>query len=155
MTLRRPPVPPPAQYETLAARVEVDAVHKRQRAGESEFARVRIVFEPGEPGSGYVFEVLDSAGGLPERFWRGVEAGLDSSRRRGPVAGLPVSDIRAALVDGAWDEQASSELTFLLAAEMAFTDLRQKGVFKVVGERLPEPGPPAQSARIIPFPKRP
>jgi elongation factor G len=160
MRLDRPAIPPPDRYETIAAPITVDVTYKRM-VKVGEFARVLMRFEPTLRGRGYSFHVALEGDEVPERFLPGIEAGLESSRRRGPKAGYPVSDFTATLIGGAHHDLDSSEVAFLNAAEMAFVELREKGEFIVVEGpdfRPPAPEPeeaPRYSDNVIPFPKRP
>ena len=77
------------------------------------------MFEPGEPGSGYSFKSKVIGGSIPEEFIPGVEKGLEASRETGVLAGFPVIDFKATLVDGNYHDVASSVLAFELAARHA------------------------------------
>jgi elongation factor G len=92
--------PQVAYRETLGCRSEIDYTHKRQSGGSGQFARVKLVFEPGEPGSGYSFESKIVGGSVPQEFIPGVEKGLEASRETGVLAGFPVIDFNVTLVDG-------------------------------------------------------
>jgi elongation factor G len=126
--------PQVAYRETFTKTVEVDYIHKKQTGGAGQFARVEIVFAPGVAGSGFVFENKIVGGSVPKEFIPGVQKGLDSARGSGVLAGFPVIDIHATLVDGASHDVDSSVMAFELAARAAFREAMQKA-----GPRLLEP----------------
>ena len=92
--------PQVAYRETLGRKSEIDYTHKKQSGGSGQFARIKVVFEPGAPGSGYSFESKIVGGSIPKEFIPGVEKGLEASRETGVLAGFPVIDFKATLVDG-------------------------------------------------------
>jgi elongation factor G len=110
--------------ETLGRRAEIDYTHKRQTGGSGQFARVKIVFERNEPGAGYAFESKIVGGSVPKEYVPGIEKGLESAKDNGLLAGFPVIDFKATLVDGAYHDVDSSVLTFEIAARAAFRELR-------------------------------
>jgi elongation factor G len=118
--------PQVAYRETITKPVHVDYVHKKQTGGSGQFARVQINFEPGEPGSGFVFESKVVGGSVPKEYIPGVQKGLDGSRGAGVLAGFPVIDFRATLVDGASHDVDSSVMAFEIAARAAFREGIQK-----------------------------
>jgi elongation factor G len=126
--------PQVAYRETISRRAEIDYTHKKQTGGTGQFARVKLVFEPGEVGSGFVFESSVVGGSVPKEYIPGVEKGLTSSKENGLLAGFPVIDFKASLVDGAYHDVDSSVLAFEIAARAAFKELREKG-----GAKLLEP----------------
>jgi elongation factor G len=93
-----------------------------------------LVFEPQEPGAGYLFESKIVGGAVPKEYIPGVEKGLASAMNTGPVAGFPVIDFKASLIDGAYHDVDSSSLAFEIAARAAF----REGITKA-GPRLLEP----------------
>jgi elongation factor G len=114
--------PQVAYRETLGCRSECDYTYKRQSGGGGQFARIKVVFEPGEPGSGYSFESKVVGGSVPKEFIPGVEKGFEASCETGVLAGFPVIDFKATLVDGNYHDVDSSVLAFELAARHAFKD---------------------------------
>jgi elongation factor G len=117
--------------ETLGRRSEADYTHKVQ-TGSGRFARVKIVFEPCAPGSGYQFESKVAGGSIPEEFIPGVEKGLAASCAFGVLAGFPVIDFKATLVDGAYHDWDSSVLAFEIAARAAFREGLAKAQCKLL-----------------------
>ena len=126
--------PQVAYRETISRAAEVDYTHKKQTGGSGQFARVKIQFEPLESGSGFVFESAVVGGSVPKEYIPGVQKGLKGARESGVIAGFPVIDFKATLVDGASHDVDSSVLAFEIAARQAF----REGVSKA-GPMLLEP----------------
>jgi elongation factor G len=124
--------PQVAYRETLTKPVEIDYTHKKQTGGSGQFARVKIVFEPLAAGSGFVFENEIVGGAIPKEYIPGVEKGLNASRDSGPLAGFPLIDFRATLVDGAYHEVDSNVLTFEIASRAAFRELKERKAVKLL-----------------------
>ncbi|HEY3799989.1 MAG TPA: elongation factor G [Caulobacteraceae bacterium] len=124
--------PQVAYRETLGRKTEIDYVHKKQTGGSGQFARVKIVFEPVEAGVGYSFESKIVGGNVPKEYIPGVEKGLESIKDNGLLAGFPVIDFKATLIDGAYHDVDSSVLAFEIAARAAFRELREKGAPKLL-----------------------
>ena len=118
--------PQVAYRETLSREFLCDYTHKKQSGGSGQYARVKIRFEPLEPGSGYEFVNEVVGGSVPREYVPGVQKGLESARQSGPTAGFPCIDFRAALVDGAYHEVDSSALAFEIAARAAFREAAPK-----------------------------
>jgi elongation factor G len=118
--------PQVAYRETITRPARVDYTHKKQSGGSGQFARVIIEIEPNEKGKGYEFENEVVGGTVPKEFVPGVEKGLNSVLQSGVVAGFPVLDIKASLVDGAYHEVDSSAIAFEIAARMALREALQK-----------------------------
>ena len=126
--------PQVAYRESLGRAADIDYTHKKQTGGTGQFARVKIKFEPGEPGSGFVFENTVVGGSVPKEYIPGVQKGLESAKENGLLAGFPVIDFKATLYDGGFHDVDSSVLAFEIASRAAFRELREKG-----GPRLLEP----------------
>jgi len=124
--------PQVAYRESLGKRAEIDYTHKKQTGGTGQFARVKLVFEPGEPGSGFVFESSIVGGAVPKEYVPGVQKGLESAKDNGLLAGFPLIDFKATLVDGAYHDVDSSVLAFEIASRAAFKELREKGAPKLL-----------------------
>ena len=118
--------PQVAYRESIGRVSEVDYTHRKQTGGSGQFARVKIVFEPGAPGSGYLFESKVVGGSVPKEFRPGVVKGLAAARESGVLAGFPVIDFKAVLIDGASHDVDSSVLAFEIAARAAFREAMQK-----------------------------
>jgi elongation factor G len=114
--------PQVAYRETITRSAEIDYTHKKQTGGSGQFARVKLVFEPLEPGEGFVFENKVTGGSVPKEFVPGVAKGLNSSRETGVLAGFPLIDFKATLIDGASHDVDSSVLAFEIATRAAFRE---------------------------------
>ena len=119
--------PQVAYREKIGKAATIDYTHKKQTGGTGQFARVKIEFAPGEPGTGFVFESGIVGGAIPTEFIPGVVKGLESSKENGLLAGFPMIDVKATLIDGAFHDVDSSVLAFEIAARAAFKELKEKG----------------------------
>jgi elongation factor G len=114
--------PQVAYRETITRTAEIDYVHKKQTGGSGQYARIKVRFEPMEPGSGFVFENEIKGGNVPKEFIPAVEKGLESAKETGVLAGFPVIDFKAALYDGAYHDVDSSALAFEIASRACFRE---------------------------------
>ena len=114
--------PQVAYRETISKLSDVDYIHKKQSGGAGQFARVKIRFEPGDPGSGYEFINQIKGGNVPTEFIPGVQKGLLAQQQTGIIAGYPCIDFKATLYDGAFHDVDSSVLAFEIAARAAFRE---------------------------------
>jgi elongation factor G len=119
--------PQVAFREKLTRRAEVDYTHKKQTGGSGQFARVKIVAEPSEPGTPFEFENEIVGGAVPKEYIPGVEKGLESVLGSGVLAGFPVVDLKVSLIDGAYHDVDSSALAFEIASRAALREALQKG----------------------------
>jgi len=119
--------PQVAFRERITKPAEVDYTHKKQTGGTGQFARVKFIVEPNEPGKGFEFESKIVGGAVPKEYIPGVEKGLQSVLGAGVVAGFPVVDVKVQLIDGAYHEVDSSALAFEIASRAAFREALQKG----------------------------
>jgi len=124
--------PQVAYRETLTRKVEVDYTHRKQTGAAGQFARVKIVFEPQPPGFGYAFENGTVGHPVPDEFIPGVEKGLNASRDNGILAGFPLIDFKATLIDGAYHEVDSNPFTFEIAARAAFRELKERKAVRLL-----------------------
>ncbi|WP_420392760.1 elongation factor G [Acuticoccus sp.] len=118
--------PQVAYRETITQAAEIDYTHKKQTGGTGQFARVKLVIEPNEIGAGYEFVSEVVGGSVPKEYVPGVEKGIASVMTSGPIAGFPMVDIKARLIDGAFHDVDSSVLAFEIAARAAFREGCQK-----------------------------
>ena len=120
--------------ESITKTVEGDYTHKRQTGGAGEYAKVKIRFQPGEPGSGFVFETAVRGGAIPDAFIPAVEKGLLAAKEIGVVAKFPVVDLKCTLVDGGYHDVDSNGQAFEIAARACFWETLPKA-----GPRILEP----------------
>ena len=114
--------PQVAYRETITGGSDVDYTHKKQTGGSGQFARIKLKFEPGERGSGFVFESKIVGGNVPKEYIPGVEKGLKSSMETGVMAGFPMVDMMVTLYDGAYHDVDSSVMAFEIASRAAFRE---------------------------------
>jgi elongation factor G len=126
--------PQVAYRETISKTYEHDYTHKKQSGGSGQYARLKVRYEPTAPGTGYEFENDVVGGSVPKEYVPGVVKGLDSARGTGPIAGFPVIDFKATLIDGAYHDVDSSALAFEIAARANFREAIPKA-----GPKLLEP----------------
>ncbi len=126
--------PQVAYRETISREAEIDYTHKKQTGGTGQFARVKLVITPTEPGVGYSFEAKVVGGSVPKEYIPGVEKGIKSVMDSGPLAGFPVIDFKVALIDGAYHDVDSSVLAFEIAARAGMREGLKKA-----GAKLLEP----------------
>ena len=118
--------PQVAYRETITRKHEINYTHKKQTGGSGQFAKLTLVFEPGEAGSGFIFENAITGGAIPKEYIPGVEKGLKSSTESGVLAGFPMIDFKATLTDGGYHDVDSSVLAFEIAARAAYREGMQK-----------------------------
>ena len=126
--------PQVAYRETISREHEIDYTHKKQTGGTGQFARVKLVISPTEPGEGYSFESKVVGGSVPKEYIPGVEKGIKSVMDSGPLAGFPVIDFKVSLIDGAFHDVDSSVLAFEIASRACFREAAPK-----LGVQLLEP----------------
>lgn len=114
--------PQVAYRETITKKAEVDYTHKKQTGGAGQFARIKVVFEPLESGSGFQFESKIVGGSVPREYIPGVQKGLEAIKETGVIAGFPLIDFKATLIDGAYHDVDSSVMAFEVAAKSAFKE---------------------------------
>jgi len=115
-------LPQVAYRETISRETVTDYTHKKQTGGAGQFARVKIVFEPLASGEGFVFDNAVTGGSVPREYVPGVEKGLKGARESGVIAGFPVIDFKATLIDGASHDVDSSVMAFEIASRQAFRE---------------------------------
>jgi elongation factor G len=124
--------PQVAYRETLSRPVTIDYIHKKQTGGAGQYARVKIEFSPLPPGSGYVFENEVVGGAIPREFIAPVDKGIKVQKEGGLLAGFPVIDFEARLVDGDFHDVDSNALTFEIAGRAAFREIASKGAVRLL-----------------------
>lgn len=115
-SLEEPRVP---YRETIRKKVKVQGKHKKQSGGHGQYGDVWIEFEPG-PTEALTFEEKIFGGSVPKSFHPAVEKGLQEAISKGVLAGYPVVNLKATLVDGSYHDVDSSEMSFKLAARLAY-----------------------------------
>ncbi|MBF6245401.1 elongation factor G [Nocardia nova] len=121
--------PQVAYRETITKPVEkLEYTHKKQTGGSGQFARVIIGLEPftGEDGATYEFENKVTGGRVPREYIPSVDAGIQDSMQYGVLAGYPLVNLKATLLDGAYHEVDSSEMAFKIAGSMALKEAARK-----------------------------
>ena len=112
--------------ETIRRPATVDTRYVRQTGGKGQFAHVKLMVEPNEPGKGYEFINKVTGGAIPKEFIPCVDQGIQGAMLSGVLAGFQVVDVKATLLDGSFHEVDSSELAFKICGSMAFKEACQK-----------------------------
>jgi len=118
--------PQVAYRETIRKAVKVEGKFIRQSGGKGQYGHVVIEAEPGEPGTGFEFISKIVGGAIPKEYIPAVEQGIKESCESGILAGYPVIDVKAKLVDGSYHDVDSSEMAFKIAGSMAIKDAVMK-----------------------------
>lgn len=120
--------------ETITRKVEAEGKHKKQSGGAGQYGHVFIRFEPSEQ----IFEFHEEifGGSVPKNYHPAVEKGLQETFERGPLAGFPVVQVKATLYDGSYHSVDSNEISFKLAAALAFKDAVAKGAGATILEPI-------------------
>ncbi|NMB96112.1 MAG: elongation factor G, partial [Clostridiaceae bacterium] len=105
--------------ETIRKKVKAEGKHKKQSGGHGQYGHVFIEFEPGETED-LTFEEKIFGGAVPKQYFPAVEKGLREAITRGVLAGYPVVNLKATLVDGTFHPVDSSEMAFKIAASLAY-----------------------------------
>ncbi len=112
--------------ETITKSATVDTRYARQTGGKGQFAHVKLMIEPNEPGKGYEFVNKITGGAIPKEFIPCVDQGIQGAMLTGVLAGYQVVDVKATLLDGSAHEVDSSELAFKICGSMAFKEAMSK-----------------------------
>jgi len=120
--------------ETIQSAAKAEGRFVRQSGGRGQYGHVWLEVEPGEPGTGIAFESRIIGGVVPKEYVPAVEAGVREAAEAGVLAGYPLVDVRAALVDGSYHEVDSSEMAFKMAGSLGF-----KAAMRKAGLKLMEP----------------
>jgi elongation factor G len=118
--------PQVAYRETFRSSAKVEGKFARQSGGRGQYGHVWIEFSPNEEGKGFEFINGIVGGVVPREYIPAVQAGLQDSLGRGVLAGYPLVDIKAKLVDGSYHDVDSSEMAFKIAASMALKNAASK-----------------------------
>jgi elongation factor G len=118
-TVGRPQV---SYREAIRKAVKAEGRFVRQTGGKGQYGHAVLTLEPLERGAGFEWESKIVGGAVPREFWRAIEAGVTEALAGGVVAGFPVIDIKATLIDGSYHEVDSSEMAMKIAGSMAAKD---------------------------------
>ena len=116
-----------AYRETVTRVATAQGKLVKQTGGHGQFGDCTLRLEPVEPGAGLLFESEITGSTLPREYFKPIEQGFREAARSGVIAGYPVVDMKAVLVDGSYHEVDSSEMAFKVAASMAFKSAMAKG----------------------------
>jgi elongation factor G len=119
VNLKLPRIP---YRETITASTEAHGRHKKQTGGHGQFGDCKVKFEPLARGADFEFVDDIFGGSIPRQYIPAVEKGLQDARMRGFLAGYPMVDFRATVFDGSYHQVDSNELSFKMAASLAFKD---------------------------------
>ena len=126
--------PQVAYRESITTPVSDSYTHKKQSGGSGQFAKIDYTIEPGEAGTGYVFESKVVGGNVPREFWPAVDKGFKMMGQEGVLAGFPMQDYKVTLTDGGFHAVDSSAIAFEIAAKAAYRQTVPKA-----GPQLLEP----------------
>ncbi len=110
-----------AYRETIKKPVAVEGKHKKQSGGSGQYGHVKITFSPGE-AEGLTFTQSVVGGNVPKNYYPAVEKGLQEAMQKGVLAGFPVVNLAADLFDGSYHPVDSNEISFKLAAKLAYKE---------------------------------
>ena len=109
-----------AYRETIRGSAEAEGKHKKQSGGHGQYGHVKIRFSPCEEE--FIFEEEVVGGAVPKNYFPAVEKGLRECMAEGPLAGYPVTGLKAVLYDGSYHDVDSNELSFKMAASIAYKE---------------------------------
>jgi len=112
--------------ETITQAAEGEGRYVRQTGGRGQYGHAKIRIEPGEPGSGFVFENAIVGGVIPREFIAPIQKGIEEALEGGVLAGYPMENVKVTLYDGSYHEVDSSEMAFKIAGSMALKDAAKK-----------------------------
>jgi len=114
--------PQVAYRETIRNSVRAEGKFVRQSGGRGQYGHVWLEIEPQEPGTGFVFEDKIVGGAVPREYIGAVGKGIEEAMQNGILAGFPMVDVKAALVDGSYHDVDSSKMAFKIAGSMGFKE---------------------------------
>lgn len=118
--------PQVAYRETFRQAAKVEGKFVRQSGGKGQFGHCWVEFEPQEAGAGFAFESKVVGGAIPREFIAPIQAGIEESMKNGVIAGFPLVDIKATVVDGSYHDVDSSEMAFKIAGSLALKAAKEK-----------------------------
>ncbi|MBQ7300722.1 MAG: elongation factor G [Clostridia bacterium] len=114
--------PQVAYKETIRRKVDHECKYKKQSGGSGQYAHVKIILEPNEPGKGYEFINAVTGGSVPKEYIEPTNTGIQGAMETGVLAGYNVVDVKVTLYDGSYHEVDSSEMAFKICGSMAFKE---------------------------------
>lgn len=118
--------PQVAYRETFKAPARVEGKFVRQSGGRGQYGHVWVEFEPLEAGSGNQFESKIVGGSVPREYIAPAQQGIEEAMKNGVLAGFPLVDVKATIVDGSYHDVDSSEMAFKIAGSMALKAAKEK-----------------------------
>ncbi|MGG1555981.1 MULTISPECIES: elongation factor G [Paenibacillus] len=118
--------PQVAYRETFRAAAKVEGKFVRQSGGRGQYGHCWVEFEPQEAGAGFTFESKIVGGSIPREYIAPIQAGIEESMKNGVLAGFPLVDIKATVVDGSYHDVDSNEMAFKIAGSMALKAAKEK-----------------------------
>ncbi|HHW94226.1 MAG TPA: elongation factor G [Clostridiaceae bacterium] len=118
--------PQVAYRETITKTARGEGRFVRQTGGHGQYGHVIIEVAPLEAGEGFIFEDKTVGGVIPREFMKSIEEGMIDAMNGGVIAGYPVVDLKATVLDGSYHEVDSSEIAFRIAGSMALRDALEK-----------------------------
>jgi len=118
--------PQVAYRETFRAPAKVEGKFVRQSGGRGQYGHCWVEFEPQEAGAGFSFESKVVGGAIPREYIAPIQAGIEESMKNGVIAGFPLVDIKATVVDGSYHDVDSNEMAFKIAGSMALKAAKEK-----------------------------
>ncbi|SFM33786.1 elongation factor G [Paenibacillus sp. 1_12] len=118
--------PQVAYRETFRQEARVEGKFVRQSGGRGQYGHCWVIFSPQEAGAGFLFESKVVGGSIPREYIAPIQAGIEESMKNGVMAGFPLVDIKATVVDGSYHDVDSNEMAFKIAGSMALKAAAEK-----------------------------
>ncbi len=118
--------PQVAYKETVRKQIQHECKYKKQSGGSGQYAHVKMILEPNEPGKGYEFINSVTGGAIPKEYIPAIDHGIQGAMKCGVLAGYNVVDVKVTVYDGSYHEVDSSEMAFKIAGSMAFKEAMRK-----------------------------
>jgi len=108
--------------ETIMASSRADHVYEKVIAGKEQYGHVKLLVEPGAPGSGFSFTNMVTDDIIPAEFIKDIQAGINDSMQGGVIAGYKMDDVKVRLEGGSFNENSSTDTAYRIAANIAFKE---------------------------------